>query len=105
MFDIYCLMVHGHGLTDDVRNCLFDAAQEMLKKRKERRKIQKEFAEGLVTTKFKHVCFGAIAGIAFQAEIETDAYKTKVRFVVRPGDIPLEDRTWCDGVPYEPSMN
>jgi len=105
MPNIYCLIMSGNGLTDEIRNYLLGTAQKMLRKGKKRLIIREDWCDGLVTTKFKNVCFGAISGVVFQAEIEASEFKTKVVFVVRPGEIPIEEVVWNEGMPYEPGLN
>lgn len=88
--DIYCLIVKGGFLTDEMRNELFDEAQEMLKIGRKKRKIKSHEMEGEIRTRFKISCLFGFAGIIFYALIETDKGIIKIDYVIRPTD----HRTW-----------
>lgn len=82
MFEFFCLMVHGPGLTSDIRRFLLKASQEMFRKRKQRQDIKTDEFEGWVETDFKHAALGWFSGIVFSAEIESDKGRTWTRYIV-----------------------
>ena len=88
---IYCLMVSGMPFTDVVANVLLRTSREMLRRGAERCVIRADDVEGVVETRFHTAVLGSLAGVVFQAEIETDAGKTKTRFIVDSAEISDED--------------
>ena len=105
MFDCFvCLMWTGgivpHGILDQ----LFTAARTMMREQKARLPLKNEHMEGVVCTGFRSVCYAGMAGILFDAVVEWDDEKQKVRYLVR--DVDLEDageRAWVRSpVPIPP---
>ena len=88
---IYCLMVSGIPLDDMILGVLLRAARDMLRNGAERLAIRTDDAEGIVETRVHTAVLGSLAGVVFQAEIETDAGKTKTRFIVDSAEISDED--------------
>ena len=98
---LYCLMAAGPGLTDQIRNILFNTAQDMFKKERMKHTIKGEDCEGIVTTEGEHAAMGCIAGIVFCAEFETEIGKIKVRYIVRPSDLRAENCVWSPPMTLE----
>ena len=83
---IYCMMWSGF-LDSNVHNTLFLAAREMVRDHREKQMIRNEWCEGLVRTKFTPALIGAVSGIIFDAEVETERGKSTVKYLVRTADL------------------
>jgi hypothetical protein len=104
---VYCLMFSGPGLTDNIRNILFDTAQEMVRKNKKKQKVEGENFEGQVTTLNKVIVNGGVTGMLFNAMIETEKASRVVSYMIRPTDLRSQDGSWdvFDPPHFDPSMN
>lgn len=91
---IHCLMVAGHGINDDIRDILFDIAQEIYQKDEFEHTIKSPWLEGKITTQYKQAMLGDLGGIIFHAHIESNHGETKVNYIVRPSDLRSCDGTW-----------
>lgn len=87
MYPIYCFMF-SHPLSDDVRDLLFQVAYLMLKDNGTKRKVRSDFCEGVVTRIGSVILYG-IAGIQFDAQIETEKGNLKVSYMVRTQDLHI----------------
>ena len=94
---VYCLMCVGGSLCDDIRDALFDTAQDMIYKQKPRWRLKRREFEGEVTTKGKTACIGGLSGIVFYGIIETEKRKIKISYIVRRSDLRTfkDDMDWC----------
>jgi hypothetical protein len=91
---IYCLMVTGAALSDAIRNVLFDKAQELVRNGPPKVRLVHDDFEGQITTDGDTELMGSISGQVFNAVVETDRMKTTVRYLVRPGDLHIDQRVW-----------
>ncbi len=94
MSHVYCLMVTGGSLTDDVHDVLFDAAQAMCKRGQRKRRVRGDWYEGKVWTKFRYARIGGIAGVVFHAVVETKERAYRVNYVVRPARVHSSQVVW-----------
>lgn len=85
--EIYCLMVNGIPVTDELRIKLFKVACDMAKKKNVRRTFKGEDGEGMVVTSYQTTLMGTISGILFEADVETEEHQGKVSYIVRPSAI------------------
>ena len=98
---IFCLMISGGSLTDEVRTLLYRAACEMHRKGQERKSVKSSDCEALVQTKFQFAMLGSIYGTKFTADVETQAGKTRVHYIVQSTDLEraLEEGVWDSLIP------
>lgn len=69
----------------------------MAKGKNVRKIFKNEDGEGMMTTEFATANLSGLHGIIFEADIETEAKKGKVKFLVRPVDVSKyndEDFIW-----------
>ena len=95
MEGIYCLMMNGRGLTDEIRMFLYRIACEMFKKGEEWKSVKSPDCEALVQTKFNFAMLGSIYGTKFVVDVETNNGKTHAEFIVHDRDL---DKAMADGV-------
>ena len=88
---LYCLMVSGVPLSDEVTDVLLRTTRTMLRKGKERQSVRSDVCEGVVETRFRIANLGSLIGFVFRAEVESDAGKTTVRFLIDSQDISDEE--------------
>ena len=96
-FGIYCLMVGGSSLTDEMRTCLFRGARAMHQQKSEQTRIITDDLEAIIQTDFRCTGFGWIYGTLFSAQVDSIHGKTTVRYIVRTedlGEIDPEDMHW-----------
>jgi hypothetical protein len=101
-------MVSGAGLTDPMRNLLFDTAQTMFRKGQKKQKIKGDNFEGLIATKNKKAVIGGVSGTIFIAEIDMGERSTAVSYLMRPGDLHSGEGfwgPWDQSTPLDPSLN
>lgn len=101
IYKIYCLMGSGIPVDDEIRSMLFHVSRNMLKTGKEKVKIKNDSLEGLVTTDFEIGCLGCVAGVMFNAEIDTDKGSGKVRFITNTDSAEIDDwenACWMDAI-------
>lgn len=98
MGTIYCLMNHGPGLTELIRQILFDTAQEMVRRDLKRKLVRNDDFEGVVTTNKDWARMGGVSGYVFRAVVESEAgVENNVSYLVRPADLEdLEGGRWVD---------
>jgi hypothetical protein len=102
MTGIWCLMVGGGMLTDDMRTLLYAKACEMYRKDRRKGIIRGEDYEVVVRTKFEHASLGsAVSGTKFRAELACHFGTIKVSFVVQSWDLEkaLEYGSWGPYIP------
>lgn len=100
-YKIYCLMVSGVAIDDAVRNTLFHVARRMLLKGQEKIRVKTDSVEGIVTTDMKIGCIGALAGIVFFAEVDTNLGSTKASYILDPTSVEREEWDevfWADAI-------
>ena len=102
MGDVYFLRVIGGGVSDEVAETLFRAAQKMVRKEKDRLEVSGPDFEGVVTTEFKHYSIGTLTGISFEAELDIDSAsgEQKMTFLFDDMDHELTDEDevrWIHG--------
>ncbi len=95
MFEIFCLMVSGFGLTDRMRTQLFRAAKTMVENGKQKQPIKNDDFEASIRTDFKYTGLGSFYGILFIAEVESDRGETKVTYIVRTKDLEKVNLDEC----------
>lgn len=92
---IYCLMKTGLPLSVEMCDRLHGAARQMIRRGKSKLRLRGENFEGQALTEGHHVSLGFISGVEFSAVIESQAFVTRVRFIVRTSDLEgIEDAVW-----------
>lgn len=92
-FPIYCLMLSGRGLSEELCEALRRTANAMLGNDRRRRRFSCGEAEGVVTTKFQAASIGSLVGVVFEATYDRGkATNNKVSFLVRQA--PPEADEW-----------
>ena len=86
MDKIYCLMVHGGSLTDEVRTSLVIAAQEMMNTRERKMRLYNKAhgVKGWLLTQYKYNTLGTVGGFVFTAHFDCEGREIKARFIARP---------------------
>jgi hypothetical protein len=106
---IYCLLVSGLPLSEEMCDALHKGARRTVRTGKSRRKIRGSNFEGRVETTNEYVSLGTIAGVYFTGIVESNTFVTKVRFIVRTADLEgLDDAVWVlpsDSTGHEFSSN
>jgi hypothetical protein len=93
--NVYCLMVVQVGLTDFMADVLFDTACAMMRSGSRQKRINEDYIEGKITTEFKEQSLGSVSGTEFNADVETELGKGKVKFLVREADAEVRNKlTW-----------
>ena len=98
MFALACFVMSGVPLNDAISNILMFAGRKMIEAGKNRQKIKSPVCEGVLRTEFGRALLGTLSGITFEAEIESDRGKTKVRFLLDPDltRAELNEGFWVD---------
>ncbi len=102
MFQICCLMTSGISLSADMCESLFQTAVEMVSRKLKRLPLKMEDAEGEVATEFKTASLGPqMNGYIFEALIESNRGKGKVRFIVPEKNLEEavqqeQERVWVE---------
>ncbi len=92
MYDgFYCLVKHQVAVTPQLLRKLLEKAQVMARTRESRSHFLTEDATGVVTTVYQHNVMGSIAGIRFDAEVESDLGKGHVAFLVEENHLDETD--------------
>ena len=96
MLNFHCLMYSGVPFSEEIRDFLMDAARHMSRHQIERQQFKSESFEGEVRTKFTpYFVTSSLHGILFTAEIECEAGKTLVRYLVTPQELEKPgDHKW-----------
>ena len=81
-----CLMVAGISLTDDLREIFYQAAKLLAEKGRTSVPLKQDDCEGQLKTDFRTVCLGSLAGIRFEAVLETETGTGKAVFII-PEDV------------------
>ena len=86
MDKIYCLMVHGGSLTDEVRTSLLIAAQEMMDTREQKMRLYSKThgIKGWLHTGYRYNALGTVGGFVFTAQFDCEGREIKARFIARP---------------------
>lgn len=103
-----CLLFEGSGLTDKVRNLLFNEAQALFSEKKKSKKIKTTWCTGRIKTKLEYRGISGLYGYIFYAEIEWGNKSTHVEFLAKQKEIPPGKKlTWTkqQGVPVGPPIN
>lgn len=87
---ISCMMFQNISLDNEMREALFRAAVAMCLQQEEKQPVQGDTFVGQVETSFDTALFGAIFGILFTAQIETNLGSGTVTFIVRKSDITAD---------------
>lgn len=99
MLKVFCLMVSGIDLTEDMRMLLLRTARKMRQERQEICRVVSDDLEGLIKTDFLIGGLGDIWGIVFHAEVESVNGKAIVHYIVQTRDLETvdpEDMVWTD---------
>ncbi|HEU0050554.1 MAG TPA: hypothetical protein VFQ60_00670 [Patescibacteria group bacterium] len=88
----YCLMATGLPVSDAICDILFYGALGMASEKINRRSFHHKDGEGEIRTQFKPAALGEIAGMEFEAQVETEQGTAKMRFIVRTRDLEDLDR-------------
>jgi hypothetical protein len=80
-------MMSGVSLSDAACDALFQAACKCVHQEKHQAKVVNDDVAGAIHTEFEFGMSGAISGILFEGEIETEKGHSKVKFVVNPNDL------------------
>lgn len=88
MFEIYCLIMSGEGLTHEIRTALFKGAKMMVEREWKQFAFQEEGFAAEIQTEFKYAGMGFIYGLVFDANVWLeDEGKTAAKFIVRTKDL------------------
>jgi len=87
MYPICYLAVSGFPLSEDVNLAIYITAIGMAHSHSKCERIKTDQCEGIITSQFKYVCLGSIAGTQFNAELDTEQGTTKVSFIAQTQDI------------------
>ena len=71
------------NLDEETRGAISEAAYRMAVAYKAKEKFKTEEAEGHVTTQFGYAVLGGISGMVFEAEVETDHGRGKIRYILK----------------------
>ena len=91
MWSNFVCLVASVYLDDEERDALSDVALTMATKNRAAQKVKTSRMEGRVTTRFDHAVLGGISGMVFEAEVETDRGRGKVRYIMKI-DVAVEVR-------------
>jgi len=97
LFEIYCLMVGGANLTDQMRDLLFYSSREMFREGRHNAHVVTDDLEARIETAFKTAVLGYIAGPVFSAEVDSIRGKATVHYIIRDRDldsIDPDDSPW-----------
>ncbi len=103
--EIYCLVMSGASLTEELRSTLLRTALAMYSTNQEHQQLHGNDFEGRVTTEYKRGMVGVFSGTVFSAEIESDQGRTKVTYIVRTHDLADLDRASWTSDPDEVFTN
>lgn len=81
--DLLCLMTSGLSLTDEMAHLLLRTAVDMIRKRARKQNFKSAEGEGRLTTDFAYALLGCSGGTQFEAEVETNLGKGRVRFIAK----------------------
>lgn len=84
-------MTASVSLSTKIADLLFDTACLMIRKGLSRKNIRDDGIEGRVTTHFNEQVLGAMSGVEFFAEVETELGKGRVTFIVREADAKVRN--------------
>lgn len=98
-----CLMYSGLPFSEEVRDFLVDAARRMKRGGVERQPFKSETYEGVISTRFTpYFVSSSLSGILFTAELECDAGKTLVRYLMTPHELKKKgDGRWSPWLKIE----
>lgn len=96
-FEMVCLM-SGVPLTNEIRKILYKTACEMGGKGRQKGIIKHPDFDGTVTTDYSYSSFNSMGGVKFTAQIDGDAVKGKVVFLITNFEY-VEDGVWVPVVP------
>ncbi|MBI3251389.1 MAG: hypothetical protein HYZ62_00590 [Candidatus Andersenbacteria bacterium] len=85
--NIYCIVVHGNLVSDEIRDELFATGYYMMLSHSKKKKIKTKECEGIVRTNFQRQVFVNIGGVVFIAELETAKAKIAVTYIIRDRDL------------------
>ena len=98
-----CLMYSGVPFSEEVRDFLVEAARRMSRARTERQPFRSDSCEGVVRTKFTpYFVSTSLSGILFTAELECEAGRTLVRYLMTPRELKKRgDGRWSPWLKIE----
>lgn len=96
----YCLMLSGLSLNEELADILYHTAYHMAEQRVGTASIRTPACEGRIVTAFKTVTFGGAGGMMFEAMLETESGRARVRFVADPEEEKPDDWRWIS-IPLE----
>lgn len=96
---INCLMWTGDTINDDLRNLLFNTAQDMLAGKTPEAVIKTDWCEGPIQTKFEIKGIGSTFGYKFDASIDWGNKHTKIEFIIKEQNIRFVGMRWIDATP------
>ena len=88
----------GILLTNDIRDELYKTACEMGQEGCRQKALKHSDFEGTITTDFSYCAFNSMGGVKFIAEIEADAAKGRVVFLLTNFDY-AKDGVWVPVMP------
>jgi hypothetical protein len=95
-------MVSGPGLNSVINTALMMAAKDMYLKDARKKTVRGDNFEFLLTTDYEQVSMGSLAGMKFQATIESNRGKTGAIFIVRARDLErVTDEIHWTSIPLE----
>lgn len=103
MSEFQCLMYSGVPFSEEVRDFLVDTARHMKRNRLERQPFKADSFEGEIRTRFTpYFVSTSLSGILFTAELECEAGKTLVRYLMTPRELRKKgDGRWSPWLKVE----
>lgn len=98
---INCLMWTGDTINDDLRNLLYNTAQDMLAKKINISTLNEDWCEGSVTTNFSVSGIGGTFGYKFNASVDWHDKHTKIEFIIKESNIRYNGVSWTEVTPEE----
>lgn len=95
---IYCLVVDGNLVDDDIRDMLLATAYQMAIGHQKKQRVKAEGCEGIVRTKFQRQSLVDIHGLVFMAELDTEKGRLAITYILRDQDLraleEMEEGAW-----------
>ncbi len=91
----------GDTINDDLRNLLFNTAQDMLVGKASEATVKTDWCEGHLTTSFDIKGIGGTFGYKFDAEFDWHDKHSKIEFIVKEQNIRFDGMMWRNATPED----
>lgn len=88
MFGLYCIMLSGTPLNEELRNLLCSTTREMFQEKINYKILKTSWCEGDLKTDWDRSSLGSTVGYLFQAFVEWGNKSTTVNFIIQDADFP-----------------